>query len=248
MYSYLVSIAYDGSEFGGWAKQPNRFTVQGYIETTLSRIFQQKINILGTSRTDRGVHARNQCFIFRLGLSFSSRKILNLLKKALWKYLLVNQVRKVDRHFHPIKNVVRKEYRYFINTQEYNIFQKKYKWEYNQPLQVKKLNQILGIFEGTHDFFNYCFCPWKDKEKVKTVREIFTFQSWKRKGIITIRIVARHFIRYQIRALVGEAINCYEKKQKVEDLQVKLTNFNQQGYKYKNLAPATGLYLWKIVY
>ncbi|MCE8162828.1 MAG: tRNA pseudouridine(38-40) synthase TruA [Candidatus Moeniiplasma glomeromycotorum] len=246
---YLVSIAYDGSEFTGWAKQPNKFTVQGCIEATLSRIFQQKINILGASRTDRGVHARDQKFTLQLNLDFSAKKLFSILKKTLWKHVLVQKVKKVNSSFHPIGSVIRKEYRYFINTYQYNIFQKKYCWEYNQPLQTKKLNQILQIFQGTHNFFNYAFCRWKDKEQVNTVREIFTFKSWKKKEVVIIKITSRHFLRYQIRALIGEIINCYEGKQTLENLREKLINFSQTNYyKYKKLAPASGLYLWKITY
>jgi tRNA pseudouridine38-40 synthase len=126
MYFYLVSVAYDGSEFAGWARQPHKFTVQGYIETALSKIFGQNINILSASRTDKGVHACDQNFTLQLNLLFSEKKLLNLLKKTLKKHLLVHRVKKVSPNFHPIRSVVRKEYRYFINTQEYNIFQKKY--------------------------------------------------------------------------------------------------------------------------
>jgi tRNA pseudouridine38-40 synthase len=126
MYFYLVSVAYDGSAFSGWARQPHKFTVQGYIETVLSKIFQRKIDVLSSSRTDKGVHAYDQNFTLRLDLLFSEKKLLNLLKKLLKKYLLVHRVKKVGPDFHPIKSVIRKEYRYFINTQEYNIFQKKY--------------------------------------------------------------------------------------------------------------------------
>ena len=86
MYFYLVSVAYDGSEFAGWARQPNKFTVQGYIETVLSKIFQRKIDILSASRTDKGVHAHDQNFTLQLEWFFSEKKLLNLLKKLLKKY------------------------------------------------------------------------------------------------------------------------------------------------------------------
>lgn len=126
MYSYLITIAYDGSDFIGWAVQPNKFTVQGYIENILSKVFQQKINILATSRTDKGVHAREQNFTLRLVRDFSREKLLNLLKKTLSEYVLVKKIKKVDNNFHPLRSVVDKEYRYFINMGNYNIFQKKY--------------------------------------------------------------------------------------------------------------------------
>lgn len=246
-YSYLITVAYDGSDFAGWATQPNKFTVQGYIENILGKIFQQKINILATSRTDKGVHARNQNFTLRIPLNFSKERLLDLLRKALVKYVLVKKVKKVDNNFHPIRHVVNKEYRYFINTGKYNIFQRKYSWEYNLPLETKKLNNILQIFQGKHNFFNYSHCRWKDKEKTDTIRAIISLKVRKKENIVIISIIARSFLRYQIRAMIGEAINCYEGKQTIEDLKEKLHKFDEKNYKYKNVAPASGLYLWKII-
>ena len=248
MYSYLITIAYDGSDFAGWAIQPNKFTVQGFIEGILSKIFQQKISILAASRTDKGVHAHNQKFTLRIPLNFSLEKLLILLKKTLKKYVLVKRVRKASSNFHPIRNVVKKEYRYLINTGEYDIFQKNYCWEYNLPLKTKKINEILQIFLGKYNFFNYSHYRWKDKEKLDTVREINSLKTWKKKNIIIISIIAKSFLRYQIRAIIGEVINCYEGKQNITDLKGKLIHSDKENYKYKNIAPATGLYLWKIKY
>jgi tRNA pseudouridine38-40 synthase len=172
-YYYLVTIAYDGSDFVGWATQTNKFTVQGYIEEVLRKIFQQKISILATSRTDKGVHAREQRFTFRINLPFHNKNLLNILKKALSKHILVKKVEKVDDDFHPIRNVINKEYRYFVNVGKINIFQKKYRWEYNLPLEVKNLNHILQIFQGKHIFFNYCYCRWQERESNYWTRNYF---------------------------------------------------------------------------
>ena len=248
MYSYLITVAYDGSNFTGWAKQPNKFTAQGYIEGILGKVFSQKISILAASRTDKGVHARDQKFTLRFNLNFSEKRLFNLLRKVLDKYFLVKKVAKVDNNFHPIKNVVKKEYRYFINIGKPNIFQKKYHWEYNWILETKKLTAILRVFQGKHNFFNYSYCRWKERERVNTEREITLLKSWKRQNIVIISIIAKSFLRYQIRAIIGEVINCYEGKQTSTDLQEKLINFAKPNYKYKNIAPATGLYLWKIDY
>ncbi|WNE40261.1 MAG: tRNA pseudouridine synthase A [Mycoplasmataceae bacterium] len=245
-YYYLITIAYDGSDFAGWATQPNKFTVQGYIEEILSKIFQQKISILATSRTDKGVHAREQKLTFRINLLFSNKNLLSILKKALNKHILVKRVEKVSEDFHPIRNVINKEYRYFINSGKMNIFQKKYRWEYNLPLEVEKLNRILKIFQGKHNFFNYCYCRWNEQEKVITEREIISLKSWKKANIIIISIIAKGFLRYQIRAIIGEVINCYKEGGNTIGIKEKLINYNKKNYKYKNIAPANGLYLWKI--
>ena len=248
LHFYLITIAYDGSDFAGWATQPNEFTIQGCIETILSKVFQKKISILAASRTDKGVHAREQKFTLRIDLDFSEKKLFILLKKVLGKYVLVKKVKKVDDNFHPIRQVASKEYRYFINTGKFDIFQKKYRWEFNFSLETKKLNHILQIFQGQHNFFNYSYCCWQEREKTNTERKITSLKSWKRKSIVVISIIAKSFLRYQIRAIIGEVINCYEGKQNIKDLQEKLVNFAKKNYKYKNIAPASGLYLWKIDY
>jgi len=82
---------------------------------------------LATSRTDKGVHAREQKFTLRLNLPFLQEKLFGLLKKVLDKYILVKKVQRVDDNFHPLRNVISKEYRYFISTKKVNIFQKKYR-------------------------------------------------------------------------------------------------------------------------
>jgi tRNA pseudouridine38-40 synthase len=245
---YLVTIAYDGSNFGGWAKQPNNFTVQGCIENIISKIFKRSINILAAGRTDKGVHACNQKFILRLSWLFAKKKLLNLLKKTLGEYILVKKIEKVDSNFHPIHRVINKEYRYFINVGKYNIFQKKYRWEYNLPLETDKLNEILKIFRGQHNFFNYSYYRRSEREKVNTVRQITSIKCWKRKNIIIISIIGKSFLRYQIRTMIGEVIDCYEGKKTKEDLKNKLENPDLSNYQPKRIAPPCGLYLWTIKY
>jgi len=174
-------------------------------------------------------------------LSLDQLKLI--LDKCLKKHIIVKNVQSVRADFHPIRNVVKKEYHYFINMGKYDLFNRKYRWEYNLHLNLNKLNAVLAIFQGQHDFFNFSFCRWKDKEKKSTVRFIDSLkvQETKKKTLI-IKIISHGFLRYQIRAIVGEAINCLEGKQTIENLKEKLDN-PQQLNKYKHLAPASGLYL-----
>ena len=161
------------------------------------------------------------------------------------EYIIVKNACQVKTNFHPIKSVTKKEYRYYINTGEYNLFAKKYRWEYNLPLNTKKLNNILTVFQGKHDFFNFSYCRQKDRDKVLTIRTIEKIKCWRKKNnseLLIISIIARSFLRYQIRAIIGESIKCYEAKQTVQQLEKKL-NFSEQNSKYKLLAPAGGLYL-----
>jgi len=132
---------------------------------------------------------------------------------------------------------------------KFNLFAKKYRWEYNLPLDTKKLNNILTIFQGKHDFFNFAYCRQRNRDKILTVRAIEKIRCWKQKNsqLLIISIIARGFLRYQIRAILGESIKCYEAKQTIQQLEKKL-NFPEANSKYQLLAPASGLYLWKITY
>jgi tRNA pseudouridine38-40 synthase len=248
LYFYLVTISYDGSNFQGWAKQPQVFTVQGYIESVLKKIFSSSINILASSRTDKGVHAREQKFTLWLPFFLPKKRLCHILNTKLHDYVVVKKVEKVDKSFHPLRQNVSKEYRYFINTGPYDIFRKNYQWEYNLPLNISRLNEILQSFQGQHDFFNFCYCRRKDQAETNTIRTIKEIKIWKRKNLVVISINAPNFLRYQIRALIGEAINCYERKQTLETLRAKLTDTTNPFRKYKNIAPAAGLYLWKTKY
>lgn len=119
---YLVSVAYDGSKFAGWAKQPGLLTVQGLIEAQLSVIFKRKVTILAASRTDKGVHALDQKFTFRINIKLDEERLSNLLKRSLGDYITTKIVRKVTPSLHPINDVLFKEYRYYIRNEETNIF------------------------------------------------------------------------------------------------------------------------------
>ena len=247
--TYLITISYDGSFFLGWAKQNGgKVTIQNYIEKRLEKIFLIPCKTLVCSRTDKGVHAIEQKFTFQLNIKFTRKKLLYILKKGLCKYILVKNVKTVSNDFLPYKNVHEKEYRYFINTGKYNIFNRKYSWEYNYPLCTKKINEFLKLFIGEHDFFNFCKWPWKLRKEKKTIRKINSIKSWKRKNILVIKITSSGFLHHQIRAIIGEVIRCYKKEKGKEILENKINNINFSTLKYKETAPSSGLYLWKISY
>lgn len=244
-FSYLVTVSYDGSGFSGWAKQTNKFTVQGYIEKVLSKIFRRDVALNSISRLDKGVHAVNQKFLFCLNLKFEKQKLLFLLAKAL-KLIQIKNVRLVKNGFLTLNSLVFKEYRYFINIGKFNLWKVNYRWEYCSFLSVNKLQNILNIFVGNHDFFNFCYCKQKDWERKNTWREIDLIQVQQRGSTIVIIIRGKGFLRYQVRFIIGEAIQCYENKQTLESLKRKLFQPEKLNNKHHSLAPPTGLYLWKI--
>ncbi|WNE41745.1 MAG: tRNA pseudouridine synthase A [Mycoplasmataceae bacterium] len=241
---FLVSISYDGTSFYGWSEQLNFITVQGLIQKRLSSVFKCKVKILASSRTDRGVHALDQNFTVRIPFEISSVELELILRKSLRDFIVVNSVRKVNNDFHPINDVKLKEYRYYIKTGAFDIFKDNYCWNFNLPIVVNKFRKIIKNFQGTHDFFNFSYCRFRNKNKKNTIRTIEKIIVLKKDDFVVIRIIAKGFVRYQIRAIVGESLHYYRFDKDVNHLRSRLNGLVDM--KYKNIAPSSGLYLWKI--
>lgn len=245
MFKYLVTISYDGNDFFGWAKQKKEFTAQGYIEEVISKSFNKEIKIKGISRLDRGVHAREQKFFFELDVDLEEDRVSVFLKKAL-RLVLIKEVQKLPQNFQVSWVSFAKEYRYFINTGEVDFWQRNYRWELSQPLSQDYLKKALQVFVGQHDFFNFCFCPFKKRNQVNTFRKIDSISvKVVKKILVVISIKGKGFLRYQIRAIIGEVVEHCLKSKPLQELRQKLTS-QEELDKYKHLAPPQGLYLWKI--
>ncbi|HXN54535.1 MAG TPA: tRNA pseudouridine(38-40) synthase TruA [Mycoplasmatales bacterium] len=244
---YLVSISYDGSYFNGWAKQPNLFTVQGFIENKLRYIFSLKENfyIFAASRTDKGVHAIDQKFIFSLQfININSIRMKFILDRMLKEYVSVNEVWIVDDSFKLIDNIEFKEYRYLIKKED-NIFQRKYFFNCNFDINLQKLKNVLKNFEGTHDFFNFSYIRAKHKHLKDTIRKLDKVDVYESNDIICITFLAKGFLRYQIRAIIGECLDKHM-NYNAESILNDMLSCKMSESKYKKIAPASGLYLWRI--
>jgi tRNA pseudouridine38-40 synthase len=246
MNTYLVSISYDGSKFSGWAKQPNLITIQGFIESRLTHVFKEEIKILASSRTDKGVHALDQKFTFKTNINFDKNKLRKILEKSLGEFIGIEDVKKINSLFHPINDVLLKEYRYYIKIGDNNVFLKNYCWQYPFSLDVFKLRNILKIFEGYHDFFNFSYCRRKDRNIKDTYRRINKITVSKNNDLITIKFLAKGFLRYQIRAIVGESVHYCLNNSAKDNSELESRIKGRVDSKYKRIAPPSGLYLWRI--
>ena len=140
MNNFAMNIQYDGTNYSGWQNQPNSITVQKRIEEALFKIFNQKINIVGSGRTDSGVHAFGQVANFRI--DFYMKLSIHQLKKALNHYLpndiKINNIVEVDEEFHSRFSAQFREYKYYLSQIE-NVFNRKYEYYCKYPLEIDKL-------------------------------------------------------------------------------------------------------------
>ncbi len=205
MMNYRLDIAYDGTRYRGWQKLGDSDqTVQGKIETVLSKLFDRPITIDGSGRTDGGVHAKDQVASFKAPVEMSEEEIKSYLYNYLPEDIVVYGVKKVHDRFHARYNAVSKTYEYRIsNGMVHDPFQRKYVYHIPGALNIEKMQKAAKYFEGKHDFSAFTTVRSKKKSKVRTINSL----EIQRQGQeISIRISGDGFLHNMVRILVGTLI------------------------------------------
>ena len=199
----LFTIAYDGSDFFGWQKQPdeNIRTVQGEFEKALGRFFKKNVECIGASRTDRGVHAMGQRAVIDIDTTVPTEKFPLALHSFLPEDISVVKAEDVSEEFHPRYDCVKKTYRYKIYNGKYrNPICRKYREYCHVFLDEKKMNEVSKAFIGTHDFKAFAASGNSSKTTVRTIFDIYV----KREGeFVVITVTGDGFLYNMIRIMAG---------------------------------------------
>lgn len=240
---YLLYLSYDGSKFNGFAKQANKKTVQGEIEKLLTIRFNKEIKIVGSGRTDKGVHAYNQTAHFEVEKAVNLDKLMVYLNDNLNKDIYINKIEEVDKSFHARYDVKMKQYLYKINVGKFNPIEKEYVNQYCKKLDLKKIKKVNKYLNGTHDF--KVFTPEANR-KNDYVRTIYDINIKKDKNYVYIYITASGFLRYMVRNIIGLYFSINENKIKID----KLPKILKSGKRSRlgETASSEGLYLKKVFY
>lgn len=209
---YLINLSYNGSKYYGYQIQKNKITVEGQIEKVLSKIFNGNINTLGTSRTDKGVHANNQYCVFEVNKDINTRNLTHSMNSMLDDYIYIKKIVKVNDEFN-IRNVTRKEYIYKINMGEYNPIEAEYTFQYCKNIDRKLLDKFICKISGTHNFKSFT----SDKDKTNYERTVSVDYKISNK-ILYLRFESTGFLRYMIRNIVGLLIDINNGKKSIDDI------------------------------
>lgn len=245
MNNYKMLIQYDGGRYKGWQRLKNGdHTIQGKIETVLSELVGKKIEIIGSSRTDAGVHALAQIANFKINENLSPAEIKIYLNKYLPKDICIREVTLVPENFHARYNAKSKTYLYKIWHEEFsNPFIRKYSMHVGRKLNTILMKEASPYFIGEHDFT--AFSNAKSKKK-SMVREIYSIDLEDSAGLIQIRISGNGFLYNMVRKIVGTLIEVGLGEKAATDIPKIL------AAKERNLtgcmADAAGLFLEKINY
>ena len=205
MRNLRLDICYDGTKYRGWQRLPGtENTVQGKLEKTLSRILGEDIEVVGSGRTDAGVHAMHQVANFHCKNSLPVEDVLLQLRRYLPKDIGIYSVRDVSERFHARLNAKSKTYRYRIWVgDEPCVFARQYITIYDEVLVVDEMQRAAKYFIGTHDFS--AFCANKHFKK-STIRTIYSFDVESVGNEIVFTVRGNGFLYNMVRILVGTLV------------------------------------------
>ena len=245
MQNYKLTIQYDGTRYKGWQTQNTTDqTIQGKIESVLSTLAGHPVELTGSGRTDAGVHAKGQVANFHIEEHFSGQEILEYLNRYLPEDIAVVSISPVDDRFHSRYHAVEKTYLYRIHTSRIpNVFERKYIYPYETPLDVEKMRNAASFLVGTHDFTSFC---GNKKMKKSAVRTIYEIRIEEAEQEIDIYYRGNGFLQNMVRILTGTLIEVGDGRRKPEELPGILEAKNREKAGYT--APANGLILMEVRY
>jgi len=244
--NFKLTIEYDGTDFFGWQRQPDRPTIQGELEKILSKILSQEIKIHGSGRTDAGVHARAQVAHFHAQTRISPQALQKGVNSMMKHHpIVVHDCVEVPEQFHARYNVRSKEYRYYIlnRTLPWAIG-RDYAWHLAKPLNIELLNRCAEYLVGQHDFKTF---ENTGSRRSSSVRQVFS-ASWSQdsKTRLVFSISATGFLKNMVRNIVGTLKDAGEGKISPEGFEKILASCERPLA--SATAPARGLFLHKVIY
>lgn len=205
MPTFKLTLAYDGTDFAGWQRQPDKRTVQGELEAAIERITQAKSKCIASGRTDAGVHALGQVVSFESETKLDCATLTKALNAELPEDMLVFDMFEAPAGFHALRDAVRKRYRYVIEDGRLrDLFDRRYVWHIYQRLDVAAMQEAARPLVGTHDFTSY---ETAGSPRLTSVRTIFDLSVERHTGGRTERIVieveADGFLYNMMRNIAG---------------------------------------------
>ncbi len=244
---YKAIIGYNGNRYHGWAKQPKLLTIQQTVEDAFYNVFKQKIKIFCAGRTDKKVNALGQVFHFDWSMKtkIKSSAIIKAINHALPPDIRLLKIHVVNNNFHARFDAKWRIYQYFINTDpHYDPTSFSTIYQYNKPLDLKKINQIKKMFIGRKNFLSFSID--RRKEKKDLIKTIKTIKITRNKAIVKIEIKGNHFLWSMVRMIVGCFIAFNENKMTIKEI-CDCFKHPQKGKSHFR-APANGLTLFKVIY
>ncbi len=245
MPTFKMTLCYDGTRYRGWQKQGNTpDTLQEKLESTLSRLLSQTVEVNGCGRTDAGVHARMQVCSFRAETDLGCSELKTSLNRYLPEDIGCTDLQLAPPRFHARLSCQEKTYVYRIWTgNQPDVFERKYRFTFTEPLDTDKMISAAAYLTGTHDYRAFTSAAHMKKSTVRTVREI---RLEKEGNELRLIFTGGGFLYNMVRILTGTLLEVGTGKREPEEMPWILESKNRSAAGFT--APPHGLFLWNIVY
>lgn len=242
MQKYVIVISYDGTDYQGWQRQPGKRTVQGLLENALEKIAATKVSVIGSGRTDAGVHAEGQVAHFKVDCRLKDDELLRALNGILSRDIRIRSLKKAPLDFHARTSARSKIYRYRIfNSSDISPFVMRYVLQWSSPLDKVKMEKAARLFVREADF-----TPFSSNRLLHPIRAVTRSEIRKKGKEIIYTVEANGFLRYMVRSIVGTLIEVGRGKLEPEQIE-NIFKLSKRSHLCPT-APAKGLTLLKVNY
>jgi tRNA pseudouridine38-40 synthase len=245
---YKIYLEYNGTNYNGWQRQKNQKTIQGTLIDTIKEIFRKSkgenkyIDLQGSGRTDRGVHAYGQVAHLECSTMLAPEIIKMKLNDELPSDINILEIEKVNNNFHSRHSAKSRQYVYKISKRR-TAFDKKFVWWIKDKLNVNAMKEASTLFKGMHNFISFCEVNDEVTSTKALIENVWVEEDDDK---IYIRLKASHFLWKMVRRVVGVLVEVGRGNLKSSDIQKFLNEYSDVPAKYT--APPSGLFLEKVNY
>ena len=245
MRNIKLTIEYDGKDFNGWQKQPNKLNIQGEIEKAIKQITGEEVDLTASGRTDAGVHALGQVANFKTNSELPIEKFPIAINANLKKSIVIKSAEEVEERFHSRLTCKRKTYRYVINNSKYGTaIYRNLETHIPMKLDIQKMQQAVKYFEGEHDFKAFKASGTSSKSSVRTIYKAEVIDAGNER--IYIELTGNGFLYNMVRIIAGTLVDVGLEKIEPEDIKEIIKS--QKRENAGKTLPPQGLYLVKVEY
>ncbi len=248
--NYKLLIQYDGTDFHGWQVQAGDRTIQGELERVIGTLEDADVSVVGSGRTDAGVHAEGQVANVNLSRSFTPERLRAAINGNLWRDIRVLQAERAPDDFHARFSARRKTYIYrIVNAPVISPFWRRFAHHESRPFDLARMTETSRQLLGEHDWTAFASARSDGESKVRTVLDCTLESVWDnraRASIIEFRITANGFLRYMVRSIVGTLLEVGHGQKDSDTIHTALITGDRSLA--GKTAPANGLSLLRVDY
>ena len=248
MYCYKLTLAYDGTHYSGWQVQPNAPSIQQHLQESLAIFLGgERVAVIGSGRTDAGVHALNQVAHFKTERALDLNRLLMAINGLLPRDIRVKKVELVPETFHAQYSAKGKEYHYFLHLERIaDPFRSLYQWHLLRRMNLSLLQEGAFRFIGTHDFTSFANERHAGSVSKNPIRTIYRLDVIPVEGGVRLEFEGNGFLYKMVRNIVGTLVDVASSRLTIEEVDAIFAA--KDRCQASSAAPPHGLFLVKVDY